>query len=143
MATDEFFSWHERLTQPSARLLLSLGWEPGHLGPLAFAWVVPGLLIVLVTGVAFRGFLIGLFPATRSRFLIAAIVYLSGVLVMEMVGGWYHESIGKIDRWYMALAQLEEVLEMTGIVLFIRALLLEIQRRDGIGSAGSLPVADC
>jgi len=141
MAVDEFFSLHENLTLPTAQFLVSCGFSPGHFGPLAFAWVVPGLGLVVALGVFFQRFLVRLSRETRSRFLVAAGVYLSGVLLMEMVGAWYFESVGKIDGRYMALSQIEEVLEMSGMILFIRALLLEIQRRDSMEPEGSWPVA--
>ncbi len=137
MAADEFFALHETITLPSARLLVACGFSPGHFGPLAFAWVVPGLGLVVVLGLFFRRFLVRLSPATRNRFLVAAGVYLSGVLVMEMMGGWYFETIGKIDGRYMAFSQIEEALEMLGMVLFVRALLLEIQRRGSMDRSGS------
>ena len=43
MAVDEFFSFHERLTEPMQRLL-----GGGNLGLFHFAWVIPGIALVLI-----------------------------------------------------------------------------------------------
>jgi hypothetical protein len=123
MAMDEFFAWHERLVLPCARGLVHFGWEPGHFGPFAFAWVVPGLIMVFGVALGFSRFVWRLPTKTRVRVLFAGGVYLTGVLGMEMVGGWYYESHNQIDRWYLMIAIVEELLEMIGLLLFIRAML--------------------
>jgi len=57
---------------------------------------------------------------TRTLFLIAGAVYVSGAVVLEMAGGAYASTHGT-DLAYGALASVEEVLEMAGIVVMLYA----------------------
>ncbi|MBY5992336.1 hypothetical protein [Ferrimonas balearica] len=119
MAVDEVMSFHERLSSPMRTLL-----GGGELGPLRFAWVLPGALLVLVVGLVLFRFIRQLPPVYRRGFLLAGAVYLSGVLGMESLGGWYFEAHDKqTDEIYWAMSQFEETLELTGVLLFIRSLL--------------------
>ena len=64
-----------------------------------------------------------IFEATSRRlFLIAGITYISGVLGMEMVGGAYVSQYGK-TLTYGIIGSFEELLEMSGILVMIYALL--------------------
>jgi len=96
-------------------------------GIFYFAWVIPGLVVVLVLAAFFYRFLFNLVLKSRLLFMIAAIVYVGGVLGCELIGGWYVFHFGKINFTYNMIAMIEEVLEMTGIVLFIYALLEYMQ----------------
>lgn len=130
MAADEWFAFHERLVEPAASLLVAFGLEYGHLGPLAFAWVAPAFVLVLVLAFAFYPFLGKLSRSSRKRFLLAGLVYLGGALGMEMAGGWYFESQGGVqDRLYVVMAQIEEFAEMSGLIFFAGALMQEMQQR--------------
>lgn len=97
-------------------------------GALAFAWVIPGTAVVVFVGVTFARFLCRL-PA-RSRWLIAlaGATYVFGVLVMEMIGAWVRSQSGD-GTSYRLCTRLEELLEMTGVVLFIYALLDYLHQR--------------
>ena len=56
-------------------------------------------------------------------FLLAGGLYIGGALGMEMIGGYYTDFYGKNNLTYALITCLEEVLEMTGIVVFIHGLL--------------------
>ena len=71
----------------------------------------------------FSNFLFKLPKTTSVSFIIAGIIYLTGLLGIEMVGGYYHELHGKENLTYSLISTLEESLEMLGLILFIRALL--------------------
>ena len=60
---------------------------------------------------------------TRRLFVVAAIVYIVGVIGTELIAGWYVELYGRNNLTYSFLAMLEETLEMIGIIVFIYALL--------------------
>ncbi|HLV02520.1 MAG TPA: hypothetical protein VKZ59_14715 [Acidobacteriota bacterium] len=120
MAADEALSFHEKLISPVQNLL---AWE--RLGIFYFAWIVPGIILVLLLGLVFLRFWWRLPPATRFNFLVAGLFYLGGAIGIEAFGGWYAETFGG-DLLYSMIATLEESLEMTGSILFIRALLLFI-----------------
>jgi len=95
----------------------------GDLGIFYFAWVIPGIALVLVLGLFFLRFLLSLPATTRRRFLIAATLYLGGALGVELIGGQYAELHGFESFTYSMIATVEESLEMAGLILFIRALL--------------------
>lgn len=116
LSVDEASSTHELLTAPLRNLLQTSGF-------LYFAWVIPGLAFVLVIATIYWRFLLHLPTRTRRLFVVAAIVYISGVIGTELAAGWYVELYGKNNLIYSFLAMLEETLEMTGVIVFVYALL--------------------
>jgi hypothetical protein len=120
MGADEMFSYHERFGPPLRELL---GRE--SLGPFHYTWVLVGIPVVAMLGLYFARFLLRLPGPVRARFVVAGAVYVSGVLGVEMIGGWYREGHGQ-DLLYNLIASLEEFFEMAGVILFIRALLMYI-----------------
>ncbi len=117
MAIDEDASLHELLIEP-VRDLLPVA------GPLYFAWVIPYGLAVLAIGVLYLRFVWSLTVRTRGLFIGAGSLYLAGALGFESVGGWYFSRHGDIeDLPYSLLVATEEFLEMSGVILFIYALL--------------------
>jgi hypothetical protein len=121
MAADEAASIHEMLIMPMRSLM------GGHnLGIFYWAWVIPGIGLVLVLGVFFLKFLVRLNAKTRRNFLTAAALYLGGAIGFEMIGGWYGESHGIYNLPYSMISTVEESLEMAGAIVFIRALLVYI-----------------
>lgn len=117
VSVDEGVALHERLVLPLKAAL-------GTTGLLFYAWVIPYGLLVAVLGGIYLRFLLSLPPATRRQFFLAAGVYLSGALGLELFGGRYYEGHqGAADLPYTLLTTAEELLEMAGVVIFIRALL--------------------
>lgn len=115
MSLDEATSMHEKFSGPMRSLFDTSG-------PLLFAWVIPGLTFVFVFGLFYLKFLTYLSPRTRNLFLLSGAIYILGVLGMEMVGSAYFDIRGA-DLRYGIIASVEEVFEMSGIALFIFALL--------------------
>ena len=117
MAIDEDAALHELLIEP-VRDLLPVA------GPLYFAWVIPYGLAVLVIGVLYLRFVWSLTARTRGLFIGAGSLYLAGALGFESIGGWYFSLHGEMeDLPYSLLVATEEFFEMSGIILFIYALL--------------------
>jgi hypothetical protein len=117
MALDEDAALHELLIEP-VRDLLPVS------GPLYFAWVIPYGLAVLAIGVLYLRFVWSLTARTRGLFIGAGSLYLAGALGFESIGGWYFSRHGEMeDLRYSLLVATEEFLEMSGIILFIYALL--------------------
>jgi hypothetical protein len=117
MAIDEDAALHELLIEPVRDLLPVTG-------PLYFAWVIPYGLAVLAIGVLYLRFVWSLTARTRGLFIGAGSLYLAGALGFESVGGWYFSLHGEMeDLPYSLLVATEEFLEMSGIILFIYALL--------------------
>ena len=65
----------------------------------------------------------------KRSFFWAALISFSGVIGTELVTIYYRENYGTLNFNYTMLVTVEETLEMTGIILFIRALLDTINER--------------
>ncbi|MBB6612672.1 hypothetical protein H7F15_16640 [Pontibacter sp. Tf4] len=96
-------------------------------GAFHFSWVIPGMAVIFVVLVYFARFFFALNNTFKARFMAPAIVYMCGLIGMEMISGAYASMHGEANITYEVLTTLEEALEMAGLVLLIRALLLYIQ----------------
>lgn len=114
---DEILSLHEILIINDLRKALNLG------GLFYFVWVIPGAIFVAVTVLTYLKFLGHLPRKTRNLFLLAGSIYVGGALGMEMVCGYYADTVGQRTLIYGLLASVEEILEMVGTIVFIYALL--------------------
>lgn len=109
-------------------------------GFFRYTWVVPAMGILIVLGLMYWKFLVTLPKLTKRLFLLAGTLYISGALVMEMIGGKYQQIVGiqlpvavannsGFTGMGMALIlTLEEALEMCGVAVFIYALLYVLSR---------------
>jgi hypothetical protein len=118
MAFDEALSFHEKLAEPMRRLL----GDDVTLGVFYYAWVLPGMALVLVLAFYFLRFLLRLPAPTRLHFLVAGALYIGGAIGIELLGGRYEELYGDQSLTYSMIATLEESLEMAGVIVFIYAL---------------------
>jgi hypothetical protein len=91
-------------------------------------WTVAYGFLTIVFAIFFSRFYLRLSFATRIRFGIAAVLYVGGAIGMELAGAWFTKmyAMPAINRGLFAAV--EEGMEMTAIVLFIRALLLYIHQ---------------
>ncbi len=90
-------------------------------------WVIPFIPVVIAFGVYFFRFYRDLPRVTRTRFTLAGAVYVGGAVGVEVFAKWY-QSFGQLEPFYQKLFMIaEEGMEMIGIVLFIRALLIYIR----------------
>jgi len=116
MSVDEASSIHELLVPP-LRNAFDLS------GVLYFSWVIVGFAAVVIVSIAYLRFLLNLPRNTQIGFVLAAGVYVSGVLGVELLGGFYSSNYGELNPVYALITTVEETLEMTGIVIFINALI--------------------
>ena len=121
MAMDELVVIHEHSSGVVRSFLAITG------GPLYHAWVVPAMVFLAVLGIAYFRFLAALPVRSRALFVVAGLIYTAGVLGMEMAGAAYTAAHG-LDLVYGALSTIEEILEMTGIVVFLYGLMDHIER---------------
>ena len=119
MAFDETASIHERLIEPVRTLFGEVS-----LGVLYFAWVVPALVLLPFLAIVFLRFFISLPANIKLGIFAAAVLYLGAAIGLELIEGSHVELYGKENLPYIALATLEETLEMVGIIVFIRTLLV-------------------
>ena len=122
LAIDEVVSIHEILIIPEVSEALNLPWF------LHSMWVIPGTVFVVWFVRRFSKFLNHLPPRSQQQFVMAACLYVGGALVMEMVGSYFAESIGQQHIVYAAIATVEEILEMAGIIAFLYALLYYVSQ---------------
>ncbi|UOY03602.1 hypothetical protein [Blastococcus sp. PRF04-17] len=112
LSLDEMAGIHERLGALGAVVAGGSG--------LHFVWVVPGAAaaVLLLAGLVLGGR--SLPSLIRRRLSFAAAVYLTGALVVEAVSGQVLAAHG--DRaGYLVVTAVEELLEMLGVVLVLRA----------------------
>jgi len=121
LSLDESAGLHEILIVPLRRRL-------GLSGILYFAWVVPGSVLVLGFFAYYFRFWWRLPSRVRALVFVAAAVYLSGALGMELMGGAIAESQGLESLTYTLVMTVEESLEMLGLVVFLYALCELIQQ---------------
>lgn len=124
LSVDEASSIHELLTYPVREFL-------GAGGVLYFAWVVPAIILIVIFTFAYWPFLRTLPSEIFRGFILAAIVFLSGAIGMELVGGWIADTQGADTLQFFLATEVEEVLEMTGSVIFIRTLLTHLSTNVG------------
>ena len=141
LSIDEFASIHELLIFPVRTAL-------GTQGFLYYAWVIPYGILVMLLGLKLVKFFTQLPAKTRRSFFLAAFIYLSGTLGMEMITGQYATLYGQRNLPYALLTTIEELLEMSGVLVFIYALLVYLRRyvkviQLNIGNSPSLePLPD-
>jgi hypothetical protein len=111
LAADEFLALHEEISPPL------------HLPGLTWSWVAAGIVFVIAVGLIFFRMIIQLPSPTRGLFILAALIYLSGAIVIETVEGQHVREWGYDSLRYLLCVTAEEFLEMMGIVVFIYALL--------------------
>lgn len=88
-------------------------------------------VILVVLCLAFLPFLISLERRTRGRLLLAGTVYLGGVVVLDVLTSVVWHVAGGGDTLAYALSStLEELAEMTGVILMLRALLGHLEWLD-------------
>ena len=119
LSVDETASLHERSGEPIRAMM-------GTSGLLYYGWMIPYGAAMLFIVTLYLRFLVRLPKKTSKIFIVSGVVYITGAIGMEMLGGWWHESHGIHNLTYYSLVTLEELFEMFGIVLFIHTLLTYI-----------------
>ncbi len=124
LTIDEGAAIHEAVGSYFERYLFAEGF-------LYFMWVVPYGIATVVLGLVFLKFVWELPKNTRVRFIVAGVIFLTGVLGIEMLGAREADLHGTETVAYCILYSLEEMLEMLGIILFIYALLSHLAQETG------------
>lgn len=118
LSLDEVISIHEHLGRMLRDAMNLSQW-------VHFVWPFPAIVLVALLYLAYRPWFAALDRATRRRIVIAAAVYLTGAVGMELVSGVYWAGTGHytVDLVYASITTLEETLELLGMLLFVRVLL--------------------
>lgn len=116
---DEVATIHEMATIPFREAFNTTGL-------LYFAWVIPGAALVVLVFVSYYKFLQHLDNQIRVLFIVSGAVFVSGALGVESISAAFYEAYraGSISNLaFERLTDIEELLEMTGVLLFIYTLL--------------------
>lgn len=124
MAMDEAVGLHELLI-PILRDGL------GTSGLLHYAWVIVGAAVVLIVGLVYLRFVLVLPGPIRTRFILAAVLYVGGALGVELFEGGHVSEHGIENLTYGIFVTVEEALELAGLSVFILALLRCLEAGPG------------
>lgn len=91
-------------------------------GVLKSPWVILGAITVVIIFLIFIKFILHLDRKTRYFFLAAGVLYVGGAIGFEIIENLYAEAHGQ-NLIYSMLQNLEEGMEMAGIIVFIYGLL--------------------
>ncbi len=126
LAADEVASLHELTTRPMRELAPSL-----MSGLLYWGWVVPGLVLVTLMVCIYARFILGLPAPVRNRAMLGAALFVIGAIGVEMPEARHVESHGMENLTYSAYVLVEEVLEMTGVLVVLSGLLVHLRAQVG------------
>jgi hypothetical protein len=115
LSLDETAGLHEWLADPMDRVVTPAG-------IFYYSWVAAAIPLLLLFAVSYFKFLLHLPRKSQILFALAGVVYISGALGFELFEGWYAD-LKSVDLTYRAIATVEDIIEMVGVLLFIYALL--------------------
>ena len=116
LALDEATSIHELLNDYTPRI-----YQPTSIY-LAWTWVLPYGLFSAVLFVVYIPFLRALPRRTAGLLMLAGGIYIGGAIGVEMIGSALFIVKGPLSLQYGLSVQVEEFLEMAGLIVFIYAL---------------------
>jgi len=93
-------------------------------GYIYYPWVLPYVTTFLILVATYFRFYLRLPRSTRIGMLISAAMFLLGAVILDMLGGNEADKNGTSTIYYSVLYTIEEILEMTGVIVLIRTLLL-------------------
>lgn len=100
-------------------------------GFLFFAWVVPYGILLVLFAITYLKFVFALPRQTMILFISAGTIFISGAVGIEIFSAREADLNGTDTVTYSTLYTLEELCEMTGIVVFCYALLRYIEEQVG------------
>lgn len=112
LAFDEAARIHERFSEIGAMFVVPEG-------IFRFAWIVPIIPVVIVAGLFFLRFVLSQPNEIMVLMILSGLIYLSGTIGMEMVGGLLIQSGVELGSFgYHIVTGVEETVEMAGMSLF-------------------------
>ena len=124
LGLDEGAAIHEELSDYLEQYMVAEG-------ALYFLWVIPYGIASAVLALLYFRFVWQLPKVTRTRFIVAGLLFLGGALGFEMLSAIAADRSGYDSVSYTVLYSIEEMLEMLGIVLFLYALLSYLAEECG------------
>jgi len=99
-------------------------------GFLYFPWIVPYVAVFIVLVILYLPFFLRLSAETKKGLVISAILFLTGAVVFDSVGGWEADRNSTSTILYSVLYTIEEVLEMLGLIMLIKTLMETLTQRN-------------
>ncbi len=126
---DEAICLHERMNMAICNIF---GWGKlvGWKKFLFSTWIVPGTIFSIILVLSHLRFFLQLPKKTKYSFFLAALISFSGVIGTEFLTIRYMKTYGPFNFNYTMLVTIEETMEMSGVILFIRALLNIVTERQ-------------
>ena len=116
LSVDETASIHEQFGKIGKTLHL-------HSDYLYYSWIIPFIPVAIFAFFFFLRFLFKLPYSTRILFIISGFIYAGATMGFELFEGKIAKQYGSNTLNYLLLSATEEFLEMTGVIIFIYALL--------------------
>ena len=107
---DESLCFHERLN----------GFFLRDFGIMRLGWVLPYAILMIIFAAIYFKFLFELPKKTRRLLILGGGLFLSGALVVEVIGGMTRSN-DEEGMLYHTMVAIEETLEMLGSIAFIHA----------------------
>lgn len=112
LGIDEMISIHEKISSMLSKII-SVG------GFLHFKWVLIYVPFFFIIFLVFIKFFMNLDKKTRTGFFLSAIIFVSGAVGFELLGGYWAYNYGQDNLFFAVLANIEELLELVGLSYFI------------------------
>jgi hypothetical protein len=119
LSIDEDVSFHEAF-------ITLLSFLRAYSDYLYFSWVALGAVFVLVFLMIYLPFLRRLPRPTAGRIFLAGAVYVTGALILEVIDGKILLLYGENSLPYIIGYLFEDLLEMTGILIYLHAVLAHL-----------------
>jgi hypothetical protein len=100
-------------------------------GFLAYAWVIPALVLCPLGLLAYLPFILDFVGRERRLLIASATLFLAGAIGLEMLGAKLAGLLGQENLLYRLSTTAEEALEAFAMLSFLAALLLYARRRIG------------
>lgn len=123
---DEGVQLHDALTNTVLANNLSAMAGIKKQGVFAFNWVVVAIPAVFLLGLFYLKFMGSFVLKQKQVLVISAITYVMGALGMEMISAWISDTMGENTLIYILTSTSEDLLEMSGVVIFIYFLLIHL-----------------
>ena len=130
LSLDESFVLHERLSTYTEEYIKSTGIIKAS-GLLYFPWIIPYSILMIILGLLYFRFILSLPRKTTVLLILSAIIFFTGAVGFDMLGGREAELHSYYTLTYIVLFTIEEFLEMIGVVLLIYTLLDYIEQQFG------------
>jgi hypothetical protein len=120
MSVDETAVLHERLIH-----IFQDWFKPT--GFFYYGWVIAAIPLVIIVAATYLRFFFHLSPKFKWGISLAAFLFLSGGLGMEMLSAWFAVTYGENNSADNMLITLEESLELFAVIIFIYTFLVYIE----------------